>query len=103
MKFGHDKFPVLIACCAAIGVPNLAFAGRIDYSRLSFEDMKVLVVFTIVLLSLFALIGILAWVRYLRSYEPSPGTFTPFQALFVVLFFVACTVVFGLFQLGVWG
>lgn len=80
-------------------MPNTLFAGRIDYSNLSLEEMKITVLFTICLLTVSAIIGIIAWGRYLRSYQPRRGAFSPYQVLFIVLSLIATAVAFGLFQL----
>lgn len=80
-------------------ISEMVSAGRIDYSRLSDEELKITVIFTICLLVLSAIIAIIAWIRYVRSYQPGPGLFTPMQVLVIVLILVLCAVIFALTEL----
>lgn len=78
---------VFIALLFILAVTDAA-AGRPDYSHLSDQELRARLLWIAALLSGFFFLGIAAWLRDRRDYQPAQGRFTPAQALFSVLTFL---------------
>lgn len=77
-----------------------ALAGRPDYSHLSDTQLQHSVFAISCWLAAMALLGLYGWWRYLRSYRPGPGRFTPRQALLAVVAVIAVVTALALRKLG---
>lgn len=89
---------------AITGIVWLSFsatslAGGPDYSHLSDAELRSALIWIAALLAGFTLIGIAAWWRYRRDYQPATGRFTPVQAMLSVLFFLGLVLAFAWSQL----